>query len=86
MVETLFVQLGAALVNIAKVRAIQPVPRFPDKCMLIFEGPSDSYNPLSVDCSFQDVQRALAETYQQMAMMQAAANRQGYGPAGGSIQ
>ena len=79
MVETIFVQLGAALVNIAKVRAVQPVPRFPDKCMLIFDGPQDSYNPLSVDIPIEQVQQALAETYQRMAMMQAAASR-AYGP------
>lgn len=80
MVETLFVQLGSALVNISKVRALTP-HRDNDKTFVFFEGPTDGHNPMLVDCSMAHASACLAETYQQMAMMQAAANK-AYGSKG----
>ena len=83
MVETLFVQLGDAMVNVSKVRAIKPTPSLNASCFIFFDGPPDTHNPLIVDVPMEHVQKCLAETYQQMAMMQAAANR-AYGAKGAS--
>lgn len=82
MMETVFVQLGGVLVNISKVKAIKPGPTAAHHSLLFFDGPEGQYNPMLVECTYEQVQQALAETYQQMAMMQAAANK-AYGSQGG---
>lgn len=79
MVETLFVQLGDLMVNISAVDFIKPAA-VPNVCFIYFH---QREQPVELRLSFSEVQRCLAETYQQMAMMQAAANRGGYSPMGG---
>jgi len=77
MMETLFIQLGDLMVNIAKVNYFKPAV-VPHKSYMFLAGEPA---PVELDIGIEAVQRALAETYKQMAMMQAAANR-AYGPQG----
>ena len=78
MMETVFVQLGTTLVNISKVQFFKPTSS-PHKSLMFVEGRADW---VELDISFENIQKALAETYQQMAMMQAAASK-AYGSQGG---
>ena len=78
MMETVFVQLGSALVNISKVQMFKPTSS-PNQCMMWLEGKAEY---VVLDISIENVHKALAETYQQMAMMQAAASK-AYGSQGG---
>jgi len=79
MMETLFIQLGDLMVNIAKVNYFKPAV-VPHKCYMFLHG---TQNPVELDIGLDGVKSALAETYQQMAMMQAAANK-AYGSKGSS--
>lgn len=72
MVETVFVQLGTTLVNVAKVQYFKPSSTMPHRCLMFIEGRPDY---VELDISMENVQQALAETYRRMAMMQAAAQR-----------
>lgn len=79
MMETLFVQLGGLLVNISKVNFFRPAA-VPHVCYVYFQG---SDQAVEINIGIEAVGAALAETYQQMAMMQAAASK-AYGAKGSS--
>ena len=79
MMETLFVQLGNLLVNISKVDYFRPAA-VPHVCYVYFHG---SERGIELNIGIEAVGAALAETYQQMAMMQQAAQK-AYGAKGSS--